>query len=282
MSQRSAQLAVATAPMSDADRRIARRLRAEDVPWIVSVKPNLGESAKLIDISRTGLLMETRHRFLPGRKCMILVGMSEGRTERLEGEVVRSHLSVISGGPLYRIGFTFSRQQDALLINPNGSAMVEPPAAEAPAVKPPVAEEASLNDVVAFPQGPHSDEIFEGLWTTDSASSLVTITNLSEMGCLVRTDDAVSAGQWASVTVFFSAARRQLLTGQVAGTSPEGCVLRFERLTAEQRRALRVEVFTSRAGRSSQPAAAEARRPLLAEVSRAVPVRGSSVRANSW
>jgi len=276
MSQRSAQLAVATAPVSDADRRIARRLRAEDVPWIVSVKPNLGESAKLIDISRSGLLMETRHRFLPGRKCMILVGMSEGRTERLEGEVVRSHLSVISGGPLYRIGFTFSSHQDALLINPDGSPAVEPPA-----VKPPAAEE-PLNDVVTFPQGPHSDEIFEGLWTTESASSLVTITNLSEMGCLVRTDDAVSAGQWASVTIFFSAARRQLLTGQVAGTSPEGCVLRFERLTAEQRRALRVEVFTSRAGRSSQPPAVEARRPLLAEVTRAVPARGGSLRANSW
>jgi hypothetical protein len=83
---------------------------------------------------------------------------------------------------------------------------------------------------------------------------------------------------------FFSAARRQLLTGQIAGTSPEGCVLRFERLTAEQRRALRVEVFTSRAGRSSQPAsrAVEARRPLLAEITRAVPARAGSLRANSW
>ena len=143
------------------------------MPWIVSVKPNLGESARLIDISRSGLLMETRHRFLPGRKCMILVGMAEGRTERLEGEVVRSHLSVISGGPLYRIGFTFSSQPDPLLIDPNSSATVEPPA-----VKLPAADEALLGEVVAFPQGPHSDEIFEGLWTTESSSSLATITNL--------------------------------------------------------------------------------------------------------
>ena len=276
MSQRSAQLAVATAPVSDADRRIARRLRAEDVPWIVSVKPNLGESAKLIDISRSGLLMETRHRFLPGRKCMILVGMSEGRTERLEGEVVRSHLSVISGGPLYRIGFTFSSHQDALLINPDGSPAVEPPA-----VKPPAAEE-PLNDVVAFPQG--------------AAQRRDLRRPLDHRVRIVARDNHESFGDGLPGADRRRRVRRPVGVGDdfLLGGAPsiadrpggrhlaEGCVLRFERLTAEQRRALRVEVFTSRAGRSSQPAAVEARRPLLAEVTRAVPARGGSLRANSW
>ena len=204
------------------ERREAARVDAKDVPWIVAVRPNLGDVARLIDISRTGLLLDTRDRLLPGRKSIILLDLPGDRTERVHGRVVRSNLVGISPdeAPIYRAALNFTKELDASLFELPGGA-----------------RETDLRQVDRL-DGP-----IDGLWSTESGSGVTTITNLTETGCVARLTDPIVAGTQAMLTVFFSAVRRLLLAGQIVSVLPEGgCVLRFERLTKEQRRALRVEL----------------------------------------
>ena len=66
-------------PVTADERRIATRLTPADVPWIKEVKPTAAHSGKLIDISQTGVLLETSARLLPGRRSTMLLTPDDDR-----------------------------------------------------------------------------------------------------------------------------------------------------------------------------------------------------------
>ncbi len=86
------------------DRRIAPRLKPHEVPWIREVKPISGDTARLLNISKTGLLLETTARLQPGRRSTVVIAVDGSeRKERAEGHVIRTELvSIGAGGELIR------------------------------------------------------------------------------------------------------------------------------------------------------------------------------------
>src|SRR4051794_12891838 len=86
-------------PPADAeDRRGFPRLTAQDVPWIREVKSNTGDSARLLNISRTGVLLETTVRLQPGRRTTIVIVNDSDQKERAECRVIRTELVAIGKG----------------------------------------------------------------------------------------------------------------------------------------------------------------------------------------
>ena len=69
------------------------------------------------------------------------------------------------------------------------------------------------------------------------------MTTLTETGCQVHLVDPVEVGTSVVLTVFFTMFRRLMLAGQVVERLAEGgCLVRFTKLSAAQRRSLRVEL----------------------------------------
>lgn len=209
----------------DEDRRIARRLKPHEVPWIREVKPISGDTARLLNISKTGLLLETTARLQPGRRSTVVIVDGKDRKERAEGHVIRTELvSIGSGGELiYRTAMAFTDELDLRL------------------------PDAPSQDEHASPSAGETDGGVEGplpaLWATESGSQQVSVSHISQTTCYVRTAHAPAKDTWASVTVFFSPVRSLTLTGRVAAVEDQGgCLLRFESLSPDVRRALRVEI----------------------------------------
>src|SRR5262245_2298486 len=96
MTDRSNRATHQPASENPADRRQAPRLRAEEVPWIVTVRLRYGDEARLVDISRTGLLIETTARLHPGQKGVMTIGLADKRLTHIESQIVRSKLVSIS------------------------------------------------------------------------------------------------------------------------------------------------------------------------------------------
>jgi hypothetical protein len=220
-----------------ADRRASKRFSAEEVPWITLVKANLGETARLVDISRTGILIDTHARLQPGRKNILLLG-TESEQKRIESLVVRTQLIglVPKAGPLYRAALTFTKDLELTLPD------VAAPTAEAarPEAAPvaPSSSEAAVDGAGRQLSGP-----FDALWATESGAGVVTVSSITETGCLVEGPALAAPGESASLSVFFSVARRSLLTGKVTHmVGDHACAFQFGKLSAEERRALRVEI----------------------------------------
>jgi hypothetical protein len=212
------------------NRRGALRYKAADVPWITTVKLVLGGTAQLVDISRTGILTDTKVRLGPGRRNCVLLRIDDSLDHRIDGVVARAELVTLAPpeGPLYRTALAFSEEFDLRLP--------EPPAMH-PGDMPVEAEDPRA---VA---GPHLAGPFDAIWASASASELAAVTNITEVGCLIETSATPAPGDWASVTIYFSEFRPLQLTGRVASVVSETtCALRFSNLTAEQCRALRVEI----------------------------------------
>lgn len=262
------------------DRRVARRLKADAVSWIKAVKPTVGGPGRLVDISKTGILLETNIRMLPGRRTTLLLVNHEDKKERVDAVVVRTQLvSIPSGGdPVYRTALTFPRELE--LPIPEGE---EPPPAAAVALSPALGDEELVTEIQAQPR---LDGPFDGLWATQSGSQIVAVSNITESGCTIQTSESVAVGEWASVSVFFSPVRQLLLKGKVASLTADqqGCVVRFADLTAEQRRALRVEIRGRVPGSAPKTPTASLPR-LFAVRSRTQLVEKSfsvSLQANDW
>lgn len=210
------------------DRRIARRLKPHEVPWIREVKPISGDTARLLNISKTGLLLETTARLQPGRRSTVVIVDGGDRKERAEGHVIRTELVSIgpSGELIYRTAMTFVDELNLRLPEP-----VEQPADERVTESP-----ADLKV-----EGP-----LHGLWATASGSQRVSVTHVSQTACYIQAIDSAKVDEWASVTVFFSPMRSLTLTGKVVAVEENsGCLLRFENLSADVKRALRVEIRES-------------------------------------
>ena len=211
----------------DEDRRIATRLKPHEVPWIREVKPISGDRARLLNISKTGVLLETTARLQPGRRSTVVIVDGADRKERAEGHVIRTELVSIgpAGELIYRTAMAFSEELDLRLPE----VMHDPV----------VASLETPTDVSV--EGP-----LHGLLSTGSGSQRVTVTHVSQSGCYVQSTQPETANGWASVTVFFSPVRSLTLSGTVVAVEEDrGCLLRFDDLSAETRRALRVEIRES-------------------------------------
>jgi hypothetical protein len=203
------------------ERRVFPRLKPEDVPWIREIKPSTGDAARLLNISRTGVLLETTARLQPGRRSMITIVNESDQKERAEGRVIRTELvSIGKGGELiYRTAMAFTTELDL----------------KAPGTLPAPAAEACVQSQL---EGP-----LHALWATTSGSQQVQVTHVTTTGCYVAAPGAGVVGEWASVAVFFSPVRSLTLQGRVAAVEPErGCLMQFQQLSADTRRALRIEI----------------------------------------
>jgi hypothetical protein len=245
-SPRSVRGVAETRPSQPADQRVAPRLEASDVPWITAVKPALDDAARLINISKTGALLDTRARLLPSRRTTFTISSVDSPPQRVQGVVVRTQLVafVPGSGPLYRTAIRFEAE---LAWNPPQAAGLTVPLESVDSEV--TSESAPEPHAAPLLEGP-----IDGLFSTEAGSYVVVVSSLTETGCLVRISTPVELGAWVSVGVFFSPVRRLLLTGTVASLVPgESCTLRFAKLTPEDRRALRVELRgqPARSGRRS-------------------------------
>ncbi len=99
------------------DRRIATRLKPHEVPWIREVKPISGDRARLLNISKTGVLLETTARLQPGRRSTVVIVDGSDQKERAEGHVIRTELVSIgpAGELIYRTAMAFTEELDLRL-----------------------------------------------------------------------------------------------------------------------------------------------------------------------
>lgn len=207
------------------ERRVARRLQPHEVPWIRHVHPVTGDTARLVNISDSGLLVETTARLQPGRRGTIVIVDAADRTLQAQGEVVRTELVSVGlqGELIYQTAMRF----------PGGLDLQQPLASSLPSAAEPM------------PQFPSRVEApLPGEWMTPEGSQPATVTNLTATGCCVRTDDRLGLDQFAIVKVQCSADRSLTLSGTVVAVDEGvGCLLRFEDLPASTGQALRAELL---------------------------------------
>ena len=125
----------------DAAAAIEPRFPAAAVPTIKSVRLSPGEAVQLVNISRTGVLVEGRTRFVPGTRVTVVFdgGFSPAQ---VKGRIVRCQVSSIHDGSLrYQSGIQFDKKLDAHPADvkealPDTVLGAAPAAAAAPAVAP--------------------------------------------------------------------------------------------------------------------------------------------------
>jgi hypothetical protein len=103
--------AQATAP---ADVAIDPRYPATAFPSITSVRLSPGDAVDLVNISKSGVLVEGRTRFVPGTRVTVIFdgGFAPAQSK---GKVVRCQVSSISGGTLrYQSGIQFEKKLEHL------------------------------------------------------------------------------------------------------------------------------------------------------------------------
>lgn len=89
------------------------RFPASAVPSIKGVRLSPGEAVQLINISRTGVLVEGRTRFVPGTRVTVIF---EGTftPAQIKGRIVRCQVSSIHDGSLrYQSGIQFDKKLEA-------------------------------------------------------------------------------------------------------------------------------------------------------------------------
>lgn len=104
----------------EADSRIEPRFPATAVPTITSMRLSPGDTVELLNISRSGVLVEGSTRFVPGTRITVIFdgGFSPAR---MKGKVVRCHVSSIKDGVLlYQSGIQF---ENRLETNPGEMAV---------------------------------------------------------------------------------------------------------------------------------------------------------------
>lgn len=106
------------------------RFPATAVPTIKALRLSPGDAVELVNISRSGVLVEGKTRFVPGTRVTVHI---EGafKPSQIKGRIVRCQVSSISGGALrYHSGIQFEQRLDQ---NPNEQGGAAPAAAEPPA-----------------------------------------------------------------------------------------------------------------------------------------------------
>lgn len=104
--------------MSDAqapaDAAIDPRYPSTAFPSITSVRLSPGDAVELVNISKSGVLVEGRTRFVPGTRVTVIFD-GGFQPPNNKGKVVRCQVSSISGGALrYQSGIQFEKKLDHL------------------------------------------------------------------------------------------------------------------------------------------------------------------------
>jgi hypothetical protein len=94
------------------DRRRARRRTAADLPGLWAVRLPLGPEAKVVDISSTGVLVETSFKLSPGSTVDLQV-LGQNINIRMPSRMVRSEVASVNHlGVKYRSAAAFSEELD--------------------------------------------------------------------------------------------------------------------------------------------------------------------------
>ena len=110
--------------------RLDTRYPASAVPSIVGVRLSPGDAVELVNISKSGVLVEGRTRFVSGTRVTVI--FTGGFTpSSVEAKVIRCQVSSIVGGALhYHSGIQFTKRLDVL---DTATTSAPPPRAPAPA-----------------------------------------------------------------------------------------------------------------------------------------------------
>ena len=108
------------------DARLDPRYPASAVPSIVGVRLWPGDAVELVNISKSGVLVEGRTRFVPGTRVTVIFegGFTPASNK---AKVIRCHVSSVVGGALhYHSGIQFEKRLDVL------DTVAPPPPPDAP------------------------------------------------------------------------------------------------------------------------------------------------------
>ena len=95
------------------------RLSPENTPALKGITMTQGNTARVIDISRGGALIETDVRLCPQTKTVFKVLMEQGDF-RVTGSVLRSSIKSLSGKPIYQSAIVFENPLTVLDdVNPS-------------------------------------------------------------------------------------------------------------------------------------------------------------------
>ena len=100
------------------------RLSPENTPSLKGISMSQGSTARVVDISRGGALIETDVRLCPQTKIGFKVLMANGDF-RVTGSVLRSSIKSLKGAPIYESAIVFENPLTILDSIEPGSATVE-------------------------------------------------------------------------------------------------------------------------------------------------------------
>jgi hypothetical protein len=124
-----------TAPLRD--KRTDPRFPASAVPSITGVSLSNGDVVNLVNISRTGVLIEGCTRFIPGMRATIMF-QGTFRPPKVKGTIVRCQVSSIDGGSLrYQSAIEFEKRLEHSPVDQPAEAPTVPAEAIAVAVEQP-------------------------------------------------------------------------------------------------------------------------------------------------
>jgi len=100
---------------SEVERRAARRWFAGDLPWPLACRITPGRDVEIVNISISGMLVESSAPFSPGRTVTLHLIRAPQRVA-LEGTIVHSYLAALNPvrAPVFRAGIAFDRRFDAM------------------------------------------------------------------------------------------------------------------------------------------------------------------------
>jgi len=100
------------------------RLSPENTPELKGIALTQGNTARVVDISRGGALIETDVRLCPQTKISFKVLMEQGDI-RITGSVLRSSIKSLKGTPIYESAIVFEHPLTLLDELQAGKAAVE-------------------------------------------------------------------------------------------------------------------------------------------------------------
>ncbi len=105
----------------NAQRDRAPRLTGLEVPWVTSVTLPWGLEVRLLNISRTGMLVESAAKFTPGTVAEFRIAGRDG-TLVVPARLVRSEIAAVNGrGVRYHSAAAFDRELDLVGPKPGAS-----------------------------------------------------------------------------------------------------------------------------------------------------------------
>jgi hypothetical protein len=119
-------LASAEALRSGRERRRARRRRREDMPWLWTVKLPWGSDVRVLDMSSTGMLIETAAQLDAGGTVELkMIGEEENLV--MPAHTIRAEPAWMESGVIYRVGLEFAEELDTFGRHPlSASAALRP------------------------------------------------------------------------------------------------------------------------------------------------------------